>query len=130
MFHEDHGAQPVNVAGLEKEDAFRGAPVPSRPARLLVEVLHRLGEGVVEDEADVGFVDAHPEGDGGYNNLATSGQPFPMDLRPGASFQRRMVRQSSDPSASKTLRQGLGVFDAQCVDDSTLVSELRLDEVG
>ena len=50
--------------GVE-EDGAGGLPVASGAADLLVVLLDGAGECGVDDGADVGFVDAHAEGDGG-----------------------------------------------------------------
>src|SRR5207237_4205220 len=52
------------------EDAGDGRlPVAPRPSHLLVVGVDRVGESGVEDEADVGLVDPHPEGGGGDDRL-------------------------------------------------------------
>ncbi len=35
----------------------------------MIVVLQGFGEGVVDDKAHIWLVDAHPKGDGGYNQL-------------------------------------------------------------
>ena len=51
-----------------EEYAVAGQIVAAGPARLLVVPLDGLGHIVVDDETDIGLVDAHPEGDGGHND--------------------------------------------------------------
>ena len=45
-----------------------GQAIPSRPPNLLVVALQVLGQVEVEDEAHVGFVDAHAKGNRGYDD--------------------------------------------------------------
>ena len=53
---------------LEEEMAPGGQPVPAGPPDLLDVRLERLGHVVVDDGADVGLVDAHPEGNGSHDH--------------------------------------------------------------
>lgn len=52
--------------GVE-EHCSRGLPVASGSADFLVVLFDAAGEGSVDYSADVGFVDAHAEGDCGYD---------------------------------------------------------------
>src|ERR1700674_3691174 len=51
------------VALREEHQAFGGIAVATSTAGLLVVTLDILGQLVVDDEANVRLVDAHPEGD-------------------------------------------------------------------
>ena len=53
-----------HVAGAEEQHAFAGQAVAAGAAGFLVIALDVLRQIVVDDEADVGLVDAHAEGDG------------------------------------------------------------------
>ena len=64
-----HSPDPGHVRVVIVEDAAGRAAVPPSPPRLLVVPFHGLGEGVVDHETDVGFVDAHAEGYGGADHL-------------------------------------------------------------
>ena len=59
------------------EDAEGGETVAPGAAGFLVVVLEGLREGPVDDEADVGFVDAHAEGGGGDDDVVAGrvGEP-------------------------------------------------------
>ena len=52
-----------------EQDTFAGEAVASGAATLLVVPFEALGEVVVDDQADVGFVDAHAEGDGCHDDV-------------------------------------------------------------
>jgi hypothetical protein len=47
-------------------------PGPPHPSCLLVVPLQTLGQGVVDDKAHIGLVDAHAKGNGGNNDLEGS----------------------------------------------------------
>ena len=53
----------------EKEHAFAGEPVTSSPAGFLIITFDIFWQIVMDYEADVRFVDAHSEGDGGANHV-------------------------------------------------------------
>ncbi len=57
------------AAGIEQH-ALGFQAVAAGPARFLLVMLDRLGHGGVQDEADVGAVDAHAESDGGHDQVA------------------------------------------------------------
>ena len=59
----EEGVSPV------VQQALGPAPVPARPARLLVVVVHALGQAVVDHEADICLVDAHAKSHCGNNDL-------------------------------------------------------------
>ena len=52
-----------------KQNRAGGITVAASAADLLVVGLHRSGQGVVNDGAHVGFVDAHAKRDGGDDDL-------------------------------------------------------------
>ena len=60
----DEVVMPELVAiGIEQHALARQTVAPGAP-RLLVVALYRFWERIVDDEADIGLVDAHPEGNG------------------------------------------------------------------
>ena len=58
------------VAGAEEQETFTGKTVSACPSGFLVITLNILGEVVMNDKANIRFVDAHAEGDGGTDDLA------------------------------------------------------------
>ena len=78
-----------DVAGAEKKEAFAGQTVASGPARFLVISLDVFGQIVMDDEADVRFVDAHAKGNGGANHTDFVAQEkFLVSLRSPAVARR------------------------------------------
>ena len=69
----------LSVDERVKEDGAGGEAVASCAADLLVVGLDGAGEGDVDDGADVGFVDAHAEGDGGDDDLELAGLEVALD---------------------------------------------------
>ena len=69
LLREHHRTLPKRVERAIQHDTVRRGVIPPCSATLLVEILHRLAEGVVEHEAHVGFVDPHTESYGCYNDL-------------------------------------------------------------
>jgi hypothetical protein len=65
----DEELQLHDVPAAEVENARGGQAVSAGTARFLVVVLDGLRQVAVKDEADVGFVDAHAEGDGGDDDV-------------------------------------------------------------
>ncbi len=80
---------------------MRGPPVPPGAADLLLVVLERLRKVVMEHRADVGFVDAHPEGDRGDDDVAP---PFHEIILRGVAHLRRHSRMVG-PGAKSRLHQ-------------------------
>ena len=65
VFHLLDEELVLDPVGLRvEEDAVAGQAIAAGPARFLVVALDGLGQVVVDDEADVGFVDSHAKGDG------------------------------------------------------------------
>ena len=62
----------VAVGGVVEHQAAGRLAVAAGAARLLVIRLQAAGDVVVDDEADVGLVDAHAEGVRGHDDLAAS----------------------------------------------------------
>ena len=82
LIREDHGAQSEDVTELEKSNRFRLLGIASGAAGFLVKVHHGFGNRVMNDESDVGLVDAHAEGDGRHHGLVLSGQPSTVNSTP------------------------------------------------
>ena len=57
-------------SAANEQHAFRLQPVAARPARLLLIMLDRFRHRGVQDEANVGAVDPHAEGDRGDDHIA------------------------------------------------------------
>jgi hypothetical protein len=72
--------------------------VPSRPAGLLIIVLEGPGELVVDHEAHVGPVHAHPERVGGRHHGRGGAQEVLLDALPLVGGEPGMVRLGADPA--------------------------------
>jgi hypothetical protein len=80
----DPPQRPVQVGGAIEGDALGQFTVAARAADLLPIGLDRRRRIGVDDEADVGFIDTHAEGDGRHHHrlvrLQEVGQAFGADL--------------------------------------------------
>lgn len=66
---EIHGLEGLLIGVTVEENTLRKEAVSARSAALLVVVLKAFGEGVMYDESDIWFVDAHSKGDCGHDNM-------------------------------------------------------------
>ena len=73
-------------------DAVGRLVVTAGAAGLLVIAFDALGNVVMDDEADIRFVDAHAKGDGGYDHVDILHQEAVLVLGPHLRIQARMVR--------------------------------------
>ncbi len=71
----------------------------------------------MQNKADVGFVNSHPEGDRGHNDPRSPAHE--LFLRPGAVFNSGVIVNSSDSLAAQqagqllTARPGSGIHDTR-----------------
>ena len=110
-----------HVAGTEEQEAIGGKPVASGAARLLVVTLDVLREIVVDDVADVGFVDAHAEGDRRADDARFVAEE--LVLVPAAFLLREpgVIRHGTDAVLGELAREGLGAGAARTVDDPAVL---------
>ena len=80
------------VARAEEQQALGREAVPSGAPGFLVIALDVFGQIVMDDEADVGLVDAHAEGDGGADHPHFVAQEKFLVLRPLAGGQPGVIR--------------------------------------
>ncbi len=59
----------VHVIIAVKSHASSFAAVSSRTTRLLIVTFERFGHVMMNNETDIGFINPHPEGDRGHDNL-------------------------------------------------------------
>ena len=78
-----------HVAAGEEQQAFGGQAVAAGAAGFLIVALDVLRQVVVDDEADVRFVDAHAEGDGGADDSRLVAQEGVLVFR---ALRRRRAR--------------------------------------
>ena len=118
----DEVVLPDLVAVGVDEDALAGQSVPAGPARFLVVTLQGLGQVVVDDEADVGFVYAHAEGDGGDDDgYAVADEVF---LGPAArvAVEPGVIGAGRQAPRVQVGGQGLGLLSGEAVDDGGLAA--------
>jgi hypothetical protein len=73
----DLAAAQADVVGTVKRERIGRGAVAARAADLLIVALDRLRQVGMGDPADVGLVDAHPEGDGGHDDPSSSLETVP-----------------------------------------------------
>ena len=111
----------LHVAGGEKEDALRRRAVPARPARLLVVALQIFGHVIVDDEADIGLVDAHTKGVGSHHDSGPVVDEVLLVLPPLLVLQPRVVAGGGHPLGAQIPAHRLHRFAGGAVDDAALV---------
>ena len=109
----------------KSSSASAGQAVAARAARLLVVALDGLGQVVVHDEAHVGLVDAHAEGDGGDDDVD-------LVAREGVLYARALVRRQAGVVGGGAARRPaaavgdlLDALAREAVDDAGLALVLR-----
>ena len=114
------------VAGIEEQQTFARQPVAAGAPGLLIIALDVLRQIVVNDEADVGLVDAHAEGDGRADHAHLIAQETLLMRR--AVLAGRGRRGNGRPRSRPHCRcaaSALGRLAAQTVDDPALVFAAR-----
>ena len=113
-----HDPAPLQeVGGRVEQQALGGEAVAAGAAGLLLVVLERLGRAGVHDEAHVGSIDAHAEGDGGDDDVGALvdegvlvagalvvGQPGVI-RRPPCGRRRRAPRRSGRRPCARCSRR-------------------------
>src|SRR5699024_11339911 len=84
---------------------------------LLVVAFDGSGQVEVGDEADIGFVDAHAEGDRGDHDDAVLAQEPRLILRPYLGREPRVIGQSGDAAGRESLGELVDTAPGQAVDD-------------
>ena len=121
--------KPSFVAGGVKEDAVGRFAVAPGAACFLIIGFQRVGQTKVDDKADVGFVDAHAEGNGGddHTHVAT----HEAILYAGAIRNTGVVVDGVDAMADEQRGQFLTVAAGAGVDDAVAFQRrAEVDELG
>ncbi|MCY1237797.1 hypothetical protein D9M72_505060 [compost metagenome] len=100
----------AQVLGAVVQDGGGGFAVAPGAADLLVVAVQRVGDVGVNDEADVGFVDAHAEGGGGHHHVQFVVEELLVDAVPLALLPAGVVGLSARAQGSEFGRVGLGVL--------------------
>lgn len=80
------------------------------------------------DEADVGLVDAHAEGDGGDDDQAVLAQEPGLVGGAGPRVEPRVVRDGLDPVVAEEVGGALDRVAREAVDDARVARVLLLEE--
>ncbi len=116
----DLAAAEADVVGPEQRQRIGGGAVATRAADLLIIALNRFRQVGMGDPADVGLVDAHPEGDRGDDDQAILALEPRFDdaailgLHPGMVVAGRM------PVLGERTGQRLGLGAGAAIDDPGL----------
>ena len=110
----------LNILVAVKGDAAALAAVAARTPRLLVIPLQALGNIVMDDETDVGFVNTHAESYRRHDDIGLLHQEGILIPRPCGGIHSRMVRQGLDAVGDEQFSQLLDLLAAETVDDARL----------
>lgn len=108
----------VEILRVTKEDRYRRLTVPAGPADLLVGGVERLADRGVEDEPDVGLVDAHSERDRHDDDVVLGGHERVLDRPALAACQAGVVRDGIDVMLAQRGGDRLGLPPGRRVDDA------------
>mmetsp|Transcript_18773 Transcript_18773/g.61302 ORF Transcript_18773/g.61302 Transcript_18773/m.61302 type:complete len:364 (-) Transcript_18773:791-1882(-) len=117
LFVKHHRRLTRNVSPAEKQNAMRRLAVAAGTPRLLVVVLHRFAERVVDHKAHVRFVDAHTECDGGHHHLHFAFGPALVGLHARFIGKVGVVKRRRDASSAELRRDRLRIFAREGVDN-------------
>ena len=82
----------------------------------------------MRDEAHIGLVDAHAEGDGGDDDDAFLLQKHALMIGAGVLVEARMIGQCETPFIAQPLCRFLDLFARQAVNDTGVGRVVGLDE--
>ena len=109
-----------HVARAEKQQAFRRQPVPPRPARFLVIAFDVLGQIIMDDKPDIGFVDAQAKSDRRADHPHFVAQKKFLVLAALARRQPGVIRSRGHALLGQLRGQLLCAFPALAVNDAAL----------
>ena len=112
--------QLVDVLIVVEGDAVAFAAVATRTTGLLVVAFEALGDVVVDDEAHIGLVDAHAEGDGGHDDVDLLHEELVLVLLTRLAVEAGVVGQGADAVDGERLGQFLHLLAAEAVHDARL----------
>ena len=126
----DEELAQATVAGRVVEDALGGVAVASGAARFLVVGLDRLGQVVVDDEADVGLVDAEAEGVGRDDDADAVAGEGVLDADAVFLGHAGVVAGAADAAALKRLGERLDALAGRAVDDGGGLAAEGFEQLG
>jgi hypothetical protein len=110
-----------DVAAAEEQEAIAGEAIAAGAASLLVIAFDVFGEIVVDDPANVGFVNAHAEGDGGADDFGLVAEEEFLVTGTFGGFEPGVVRFGGVTAASEGFGDAFGGGAGGAVDDAGLV---------
>ncbi len=113
----DQPAAERQVARAHEQEPDGVLPVASRAADLLVVGLDRPGRAQVHDGADVGPVDAHPEGVGAGDDLQSALGEVALDAVAGGAGEPGVIGGGAPAPGRQALRLRLGALARRRVHD-------------
>lgn len=120
-------AHLVGVAVVE--DAVGDETVSASTATFLVIALEVFGDRVVDHKADIDFVDAHAESDGGDHDLELVFEPVTLSVFPVLVINFSMIVRSTDSGLGESVGHFLGFSAGETVDDAAFAAETVLDDL-
>ena len=120
----DEMAVDYGVAAAVKQQAIRPLAIPPRTANLLIIALQVLGEVSVNDEPDVGLVDAHPERNGRHHQRRLVVKEALLVAAAHGVFQAGVIRQGGPAVRVERGAQLIGLLACTAVDNVGLAAEV------
>ena len=100
------------------------AAVAAGAAGFLIIALKALGDVVVDDEAHVGLVDAHAEGDGGHDDINLLHEELVLVFLAGLAVQSGVIGQGAYVVNGQGFGEFFHLFAAETVHDARLTRVL------
>ncbi len=125
----DEAALGDDIAESVDHPRIRGQSVTAGATGLLVVTFDRPWQVEVGDEADIGFVDAHAEGDRGDHDDAVFAEESRLVLRAHLTGQPCVIGQSGDAASCQRFGQLVDTAAGQTVDDARVAGVFGGDEV-
>ena len=116
--------QHVEAVSVGQHQAVRRLPVAPRPADLLAVIFDRLGQIKMHHIADVAFVDAHAEGNGGDDAVQLPAHELTLDAFALIVGQTGVIGAGADPVLIQVLGDVLGRLLQGDVDNTRLALTL------
>ena len=110
----------LKVFAAIESDALSFASVTSCTSCLLIVAFEALGDVVVDDVTDVGLVDAHTKGDGGYDDIDFLHKEIVLRLGADSGFHAGVVGGSGDVVGTEDFSQFFHFLSRQAIDDARL----------
>ena len=120
------------ILGAPEQPGLGRLAVAAGAAGLLIISLDRLGQAGMGDEADVGLVDPHAEGDGRDHHHLLGCDERRLVARPDLRLEPGMIGKRRPPGLAELLGELVGLVAARHVDDAgpRLLGEQRLQLAG